>query len=283
MATSVFRPSLFSGKVSIVTGGGTGIGRAIATELAQLGSKVVIASRKWDVLKNAAEAINKDLKKDAVFPQQCNIRKEDEVKALMRTTVENHGRLDYLVNNGGGQFVALAEGISAKGWHAVVETNLTGTFYCCQQAYLAWMKENGGAIVNIIADMKKGFPGMSHSGAARAGVKNLTKSLSIEWASSGIRINSVTPGVIYSETAAANYKILDFDPFEAALERIPAWRLGEVEEVSSVVCFLLSPGASYVTGTTVEIDGGSSLYHCMWNVPKHNNWSPPGKDIVSKL
>ena len=115
MATSVFRPSLFSGKVSIVTGGGTGIGRAIATELAQLGSKVVIASRKWDVLKNAAEAINKDLKKDAVFPQQCNIRKEDEVKALMRTTVENHGRLDYLVNNGGGQFVAVAEGISAKG------------------------------------------------------------------------------------------------------------------------------------------------------------------------
>ena len=283
MATSVFRPSLFSGKVSIVTGGGTGIGRAIATELAQLGSKVVIASRKWDVLKNAAEAINKDLKKDAVFPQQCNIRKEDEVKALMRTTVENHGRLDYLVNNGGGQFVALAEGISAKGWHAVVETNLTGTFYCCQQAYLAWMKENGGAIVNIIADMKKGFPGMSHSGAARAGVENLTKSLSIEWASSGIRINSVTPGVIYSETAAANYKILDDNPFEAALERIPAWRLGEVEEVSSVVCFLLSPGASYVTGTTVEIDGGSSLYHCTWNVPKHSKWGPPGKDIVSKL
>ena len=280
---SVFRHSLFSGKVSVVTGGGTGIGRAIATELARLGSKVVIASRKWEVLEKTAATINTDLGKDSVFPQQCNIRKEDEVKALMQTTVQNHGRLDYVVNNGGGQFVSLAEGISAKGWHAVVETNLTGTFYCCREAYLSWMKENGGAIVNIIADMKKGLPSMSHSGAARAGVENLTKSLAIEWASSGVRINSVSPGVIYSETAEANYKSLDFDPFEVALERIPAWRLGEVEEVSSVVCFLLSPGASYVTGVTVDVDGGSTLYHCMWNIPKHSKWSPPGKDIVSKL
>lgn len=281
---SILHPALFSGRVSIVTGGGTGIGRAIATELAKLGSTVVIASRKSEVLSQAAEAINKELGTHRVYTKQCNIRKEDEVKDLMKSTVENYGRLDYLVNNGGGQFYAPASTFSAKGWHAVVETNLTGTFYCCQQAYHTWMSENGGSIVNIIADMKKGFPGMTHTGAARAGVDNITKSLAIEWASCGIRINAVAPGVIYSDSAAAHYRgEIPEDIFEKSKVRIPARRLGTTAEVSSIVCFLLSPGASYITGVTVEVDGGSSLYGCPWEVPDHESWPLPVNDIISKL
>ena len=281
---SILHPALFSGRVSIVTGGGTGIGRAIASELAKLGSTVVIASRKEDNLSKAAEDINKDVGAARVFAKKCNIRKEEEVKHLMESTVENHGRLDFLVNNGGGQFYGPAATFTAKGWHAVVETNLTGTFYCCQYAYHTWMSENGGSIVNIIADMKKGFPGMTHTGAARAGVDNITKSLAIEWASCGIRINAVAPGIIYSDTAAAHYKgDAPEDIFEASKVRIPARRLGTTAEVSSIVCFLLSPGASYITGVTVEVDGGSSLYGCPWEVPNHDSWPLPVNDIISKL
>ena len=274
---------MFAGKVSVVTGGGTGIGRAIAVELAKLGSTVVIASRKENILKESADVANKELGEQKVYWQRCNIRKEDEVKNLMTETVEKHGRLDFLVNNGGGQFVSPVENMSAKGWHAVVETNLYGTFYCCQQAFFAWMRDHGGSVVNIIADMKRGFPGMAHSGAARAGVENLTRSLAIEWAHYGIRINAVTPGVIYSDTAAANYKDMP-TLFEEAKHRIPAWRLGTVEEVSSLACFLLSPGASYITGTTVEVDGGSSLYHSPGQVPEHDEWPVPVNEVTkSKL
>jgi peroxisomal trans-2-enoyl-CoA reductase len=165
---TAFRKDIFLGKVAIVTGGGTGIGRAITKELALLGCRVVIASRKMDQLETAAAAINHTYSRNmggaaggGVFPFQCNIRSEDQVQELMKYTVKEHGRIDYLVNNGGGQFMSPVSAISAKGWHAVVDTNLTGTFYCLKHVYHAWMNKNGGSIVNIIVDMVKGFPGMA--------------------------------------------------------------------------------------------------------------------------
>ncbi|XP_044294441.1 peroxisomal trans-2-enoyl-CoA reductase isoform X2 [Varanus komodoensis] len=199
-----------------------------------------------------------------------------KVEALVKSTLKLYGRIDFLVNNGGGQFPSPAEAISSKGWNAVIETNLTGTFYCCKAVYNAWMKDHGGAIVNIVADMWKGFPGMSHTGAARAAVDNLTKSFAIEWAHRGVRINAVAPGVIFSETAASNYKDGE-ELFMYSIEKIPAKRLGVPEEVSSLVCFLLSPAASFITGETVKIDGGQSLYSSVWKVPDHDRW-PPAPD-----
>uniref|UniRef100_A0A6J0UQW6 Peroxisomal trans-2-enoyl-CoA reductase n=1 Tax=Pogona vitticeps TaxID=103695 RepID=A0A6J0UQW6_9SAUR len=275
----LFAGSLFRSRVAIVTGGGTGIGKAIAADLLQLGCNVVIASRKLDRLKAAAKELAAKIPSTnaaQVTPVQCNIRKEEEVEALMKSTLDLHGRIDFLINNGGGQFPSLTESITAKGWHAVIETNLTGTFYCCKAVYNAWMRDHGGTIVNIVADTWKGFPGMSHSGAARAGVDNLTKTLAIEWAHSGVRINAVAPGVIFSETAVANYKD-GKEMFRSAIEKIPAKRLGLPEEVSALVCFLLSPGASFITGETVKIDGGQSLYSSRWEVPDHDRW-PPGPD-----
>ncbi|KAI6654737.1 Peroxisomal trans-2-enoyl-CoA reductase [Oopsacas minuta] len=270
---SVLRRQLFVGRVAIVTGGATGIGGMITNELVTLGCRVVIAARNEDRLKEFATTVNKNTGHDLVYPIRCNIRKEEEVSELMSKTVKQFGKIDYLVNNGGGQFASQTEDISAKGWHAVVETNLTGTFYCLKHVYDKYMKKHGGSIVNIIADIYKGFPGMAHTGAARAGVENLCKTLAVEWAKNGVRINCVAPGIIYSETAEANYGQKGM--FESQLYRIPAWRLGDTSEVSSVVCFLLSPGASYVSGNTVYIDGAQHLYKSTYEVEQHSNYPPP--------
>nr|XP_026694592.1 peroxisomal trans-2-enoyl-CoA reductase-like isoform X1 [Ciona intestinalis] len=265
---SVLKPNLFRGNVAVVTGGGTGIGKAIASELASLGCNVVIASRNESKLNDAAEVLNRNpTLSGRITPMQCNIRKPDQVKTLFKNTVKMFGKLDYLVNNGGGQFLSPAENISPKGWHAVIETNLTGTFYCCQTVFNEWMAENGGVIVNIVVDMWRGYPFLSHTGAARAAVDNLTKSLAIEWISKGVRINSVAPGTIFSETAVANYPPNTFDE---AKKIQPSCRLGVPEEISGVVCFLLSPAASFITGETVKVDGAQSLYDQPIKVPPHN-------------
>ncbi|KFV10048.1 Peroxisomal trans-2-enoyl-CoA reductase, partial [Tauraco erythrolophus] len=254
------------------------------------GCSVVIASRKFDRLKAAAEELNNtfsSMSPAKVTPVQCNIRKEDEVEALVKSTLSLHGKIDFLVNNGGGQFASLSQDIRAKGWNAVIDTNLTGTFYCCKAVYNAWMREHGGVIVNITAAMRNGFPGMSHSGAARAAVDNLTKTLALEWAHSGVRINNVAPGIVFSETAVANYGEQGTMMWLKSIPKIPAKRSAVPEEISPAVCFLLSPAASYITGITLVVDGGLSLYGHTLEIPDHDRWpSPPegrNTEMLKKL
>eukprot|EP01006_Ploeotia_vitrea_P051241 TRINITY_DN67539_c3_g1_i8.p1 TRINITY_DN67539_c3_g1~~TRINITY_DN67539_c3_g1_i8.p1 ORF type:complete len:300 (-),score=6.96 TRINITY_DN67539_c3_g1_i8:254-1120(-) len=274
---SVLRSGTFGGKTAIVTGGGSGIGKAISTELAQLGCNVVIASRNMEKLQKAKTEIEEATTSGLISTIECNIRKEEEVKRLMDETVEKFGKIDFLVNNGGGQFISPAALIKTKGWHAVVETNLTGTFICCREAYRASMQKHGGSIVNIIADMWRGFPGMAHTGAARAAVANLTQTLAVEWAPQGVRVNSVAPGIIYSESAAQNYP----DPklLLGQGHRVPMKRVGTVEEVSGPVVFLLSPAAAYITGTILKVDGGSSLWGDMYDIPAHTNMPVWGSEL----
>lgn len=277
---SALRPGLFAGTTTVVTGGGTGIGFAIARELTELGGRVVLAGRREAPLLAAVEALagGKAASEAAVTHRTCNVRDEEQVRALMEHAVASFGSLDNLVNNAGGQFPSPAVSISRKGWDAVIETNLTGTFLCCREAHSGGLAASGraagagGAIVNIIADMFSGFPNMAHTGAARSAVDNLTKSLSLEWAADGVRVNAVAPGVIYSDSAAANYP----DGWLASVaDQLPAHRLGTPEEVSAAVCWLLSPAARYVSGATLRVDGASSLYHrTAFKVPPHDRMGP---------
>ena len=169
---SVFRPGLFAGKVALVTGGGSGIGKAITTELLSLGCQVVIASRNIDKLNEATKSLKNYGDVQAI---KCNIRQEEDVKSTISRVLKSHGKIDFLVNNGGGQFPSMTHDMSLKGWNAVIETNLTGTFLMSKEIYNQHFKENGGVITNIIALIDRGFPLMGHTGAARAAVQNLTK------------------------------------------------------------------------------------------------------------
>ena len=179
MLNTIFKEGLFAGKTAIITGGGTGIGLRIARELAQLGATVVLASRKPENLEKGAAVINSEGGKAIIV--ECNIRLEESVKSCVSKVLDATGKIDYLVNNGGGQFPSPAEMINRKGWNAVIETNLTGTFFMTLEVFNRQFVKTGGAVVNIIANMRNGFPIMAHTGAARAGVDNLTKSLATEW------------------------------------------------------------------------------------------------------
>jgi citronellol/citronellal dehydrogenase len=256
----MFQENLFKDKVALVTGGGSGIGFAIAKQLLQLGAQVIISSRKEERLKVAAEQLSVFGK---VRYQLLDIRDTDQVEALAKNIKDTEGKLDILINNAGGQFPSPAEDISFKGWNAVINNNLNGTFYVTQtMAKAFFIPEKQGSVVNIIANIFRGFPAMAHTGAARAGVENLTMSLAVEWSKYNIQINAVAPGIIKS-TGLDQYP----PEFLAGIESsIPAKRLGTVEEVGYITLFLCSPMAKFITGETVYVDGGQRLWGDLWKM-----------------
>src|SRR5262245_11094565 len=194
---SVFRPGLFAGQVMIVTGGGSGIGRCTAHELASLGAIVALVGRKPEKLEQVAAEIAGDTGQPA-STHVCDIRIEEQVVSTVAAILQRHARIDGLVNNAGGQFAAPLADISQKGWETVVRTNLTGGFLMARECYTQWMRQHGGAIVNMVADMWLGMPAMGHSGAARAGMVNFTETAANEWSGSNVRVNAVAPGWIAS-------------------------------------------------------------------------------------
>ncbi|MDP3229962.1 MAG: SDR family oxidoreductase [Acidovorax sp.] len=258
---SVFAPGLFNSRVIVVTGGGSGIGRCTAHELAHLGAHVVLVGRKSEKLQTVADEITTD--GGAVSWHACDVRSEDAVTLLVQQVLAAHGHIHGLVNNAGGQFMSPLESISAKGWEAVLHTNLTGGFLMARECYRQWMTSNGGSVVNIVADMWGSMPGMGHSGAARAGMVSLTETAALEWACSGVRVNAVAPGYIAS-SGMDNYPPAAADMLRAMPQTVPLGRFGNEAEVSAAIAFLLSPAASFISGTTLRVDGARPQVRLGW-------------------
>ncbi len=260
-APMVFRDDLYAGKTVLVTGGGSGFGRAMTFMFARMGAHIVIAGRKAEKLEETREAVERLLGRAAVTTRAMTIRDPDACHSLISDTFAQRGGLDLLVNNAGGQYPQAAIDFSPKGWHAVIETNLTGTFYMMQSAARAWRDAGQpGSIVNIVANVWRGMPQVAHTCAARAGVIYLAKTLATEWAPLKIRVNCVSPGAIRSEGLNV------YDPAAAAafVDSNPMRTLGDAYDVGQAVAYLGAPSGKFVTGEVLVVDGGNSQWGDVW-------------------
>lgn len=268
---SIFRPGLFAGQTVIVTGGGSGIGRCTAHEIASLGAVVALVGRTREKLETVQAEIAASGGRASTHA--CDIREEPVVRATVAAVLDAHGRIDGLVNNAGGQYPSRIRDLSTRGWETVVRNNLTGGFIFSRECYTQWMEGHGGAIVNIIADIWGGMPTMAHTGAARAGMLNFTESAACEWAQSGVRVNCVAPGWVASS---------GFDTYSPEMQaelrslksKVPLQRYGTEAEVSAAIVFLLSEAAAFITGSCIRVDGGVPNARPTWKLVPHANSRP---------
>jgi NAD(P)-dependent dehydrogenase (short-subunit alcohol dehydrogenase family) len=258
MPAGVDPTQVLAGQTAIVTGGGTGIGLAIARHFGRRGARVVIASRSPEHLEDGVRQIRED--GSTAIGVEVDVRQPDQVDAMVARAVEEFGRVDILVNNAAGNFICRAEDLSPNGWNAVIGIVLNGSFYCARAVGRHFIaRGGGGSIVSILANyVWTGSAGTIHSAAAKAGVMSMTQTLAVEWAPHQIRVNAVAPGPIESPGAA---KQLWSTP--GAVERItnmvPLKRWGRPEDVANAVGFLVSPDAAYITGEVLTVDGGAWL------------------------
>ena len=257
----IFAPGILRDQVAIITGGGSGIGLATAHEMARLGARIAICGRTSAKLEAATEQLR--AAGGTVFAQPCDIREPAQVEAFVTAVLGEFGRIDIVVNNAGGQFPSAAQYISPNGFLAVVKNNLVGTFHVCREvANQAMIPAKRGRIINVIANIYRGFPGMAHTGAARAGVENLTMTLAVEWAQFHILVNAVAPGTILSSGTARYAPEL----LQRSIRETPLKRAGTCEEVAAAIVFLASPAAQFITGTTLRLDGGGALWGHTWEI-----------------
>lgn len=258
-----YRADLYKGQTVLVTGAGSGIGKATAYWFARLGARLAISGRKPEPLEKTAEGLRK--LGAEVLVHTASIRKPDEVAGLLDAVWERFGGLDILVNNAGGQFPQAAIDFSPNGWNAVIDTNLNGPWHMMQAAARRWRDAGKpGSIVNVVAVIWRGMPGVAHTCAARAGIIYLSKTLAIEWAPLNIRINCVAPGIISTEG-------MNVYPEEAQKE-MPNTnllrRFGQVEDVANAICYLGGGPGNFITGEVVVIDGGNQIWGDQWTIPK---------------
>lgn len=257
------RDGSFAGQTMLISGAGSGIGRAAAIFCGRLGANLVLCGRRPEPLEETAaplRAIGRD-----VLCVPMSIRDPEAVAELMDTTWAHFGGLDALVNNAGGQFPQAAIDFSTKGWNAVIDTNLNGPWYMMQAAARKWRDaQRPGVIVNIVAVVGRGMPGVAHTCAARAGVVHLSKTVAIEWAPLNIRVNCIAPGIIATE----GMRVYPDEARRSMPRSNPMQRFGEVEDVANAVCYLASDASRFMTGEVVTIDGGFQLWGSQWTIPE---------------
>ncbi len=255
-----FRDDALAGQVCLVSGGGSGMGRAIAYVLTRLGAEVAICGRRLDKLEETASGIEQHLGKK-VMTRAMTIRDPSQVQTLFDETWQQFGKLDVLVNSAGGQFPQAAIDFSVKGWNAVIDTNLNGSWYMMQAAARHWSAAQlPGSIVNIVAVVNRGMPQVAHTAAARAGVIYLSKTLSVEWAPLNIRVNCVAPGSI----ATDGLNVYPREAAEAFAISNPMKRLGDVMDIAESVVYLSAPTGKFITGEVLAVDGGRQNWGEDW-------------------
>src|ERR671925_245113 len=264
MPSKIFQPGLLDGQVAIVSGGGSGLGRAIALELAALGAQVVVCGRRKEPLDETAGLADGG----RIEARSCDIREEDQVAVLVDGMMERHGRIDLLVNNAGGQYLSPAEDITPKGFRTVIRLNVEGTWLMTHAVATRAMipggrdgNPRGGKILNVTLSPHHGLPGMAHSSAARAAVENLTRVLSIEWARFGIRLTALAAGHFATETLMTKYPK---QVVEGVAGTVPLQRLGTEEEFAWLVAFVASPAGDYFSGAILTLDGGRDNWFGQW-------------------
>ncbi|HSW20704.1 MAG TPA: SDR family oxidoreductase [Ramlibacter sp.] len=252
--SSIYRSELFAGQAFLITGGGSGIGRCTAHELAALGASVALVGRNAEKLERVKQEIGEA--GGRVTVHVGDIRDEERVAGIVGEVLDVHGRIDGLFNNAGGQYRSAVQDISTKGFTAVLQNNLVGGFQVMREVFNRSMQAHGGAIVNMIMDVSHGMPNYAHSAAARGGMATLTETAGCEWAPYGVRVNAVCPGFIAS-SGLDHYSEEHARSIPDHVTKVPMQRFGTEAEVSAVVVFLLSPAAAYVTGSIYRVDGGS--------------------------
>ncbi|MEI8050360.1 MAG: SDR family oxidoreductase [Actinomycetes bacterium] len=259
LGTSMLAPDALAGQVAVVTGGGTGLGRAIAVELARAGASIGIVSRDEAHRRRGVEAVEEVGGKAA--HAACDVREADQVEAAFDQIESDLGGLGILINNAAANFPVLASSMSPNAWRAVSRIVVDGTFLCSQQLHRRAVRDGRpGSIVNIVATQAfTGGPGMAHAAAGKAAVANMTKSLAVEWAPDGVRINAIAPGLFPHEEMRADLQALRTEGADVDARRSPAGRLGERREIGWAAAWLVSPFASFITGHTLVVDGGNWL------------------------
>ncbi len=256
---TIYRPDFLVGKVAVISGGGSGIGRAAAWLFARLGARVVICGRKLEKLKSVAASLKKvGLEAQPIV---CNIRDDESIEAMFSKVENLFGGCDILVNSAGGQYPQPAIDFTIKGWNAVIETNLTGTWLMMQTAARYWRKSSRpGSIVNIVTVVERGQPGIAHSCAARAGVIALSKTVAIEWAPDKIRVNCIGPGPIDTE----GQRVYTEETRNRSARSNPMMRFGDSFDIAEAIIFLAAESGKFITGENLIIDGGSQLWGEFW-------------------
>jgi citronellol/citronellal dehydrogenase len=258
-ASEIFAPDALAGRVAIVTGGGTNLGRAAATELAACGAEVVIAGRRPEVLDEAAAAIG-----ERCCTAPGDIREPDQAAAIVETALERHGRLDLLVNNAGGQYFVPAEAITAKGWRAVQRLNVGGTTTMTEAAVeRAFLPAAAGTIVNVTVSPHHGMPAMAHTGAARAAVEALTREWAQRWADRGIAVVAAAIGRFDTESLRKYPEPV----YRGAARSVPLQRLGAMQEFAWLIALLATPLGRSLSGSTVTLDGAADNWFGPWPPP----------------